>query len=51
MTCKVNGELVDHRQSDEPIPEAMKMIDIACVNLDMLEVQPVPAKPVLCVVK
>lgn len=34
MTCKSNGVLVDHRQADEPFETALKMIEIATINLD-----------------
>lgn len=34
MTCKVNGHLVDHRQSDNPTQCALEMVEEATLNSD-----------------
>lgn len=34
MSCRVNGRMVDHRQSDNPMQDAHAMIEAAILNDD-----------------
>jgi hypothetical protein len=34
LTCKVNGIMVDHNQAEEPISEALNMVEAAILEHD-----------------
>ena len=36
MACKVNGQLVDHRQAENPIKDAQTMIETAINNCEAM---------------